>query len=127
MATAKDLTFRMDRAGDVIISQRGEHVCNVVQMLFNTVPRMDAYNTDMGLKIGTKKHNAHVNGVRDTAYETRIVNQFTTYTDLVPVQVLVTYKDDRMIIYLRVKYMDTIYNIDIAEDADSLTAVLRNS
>lgn len=127
MADVKDLTFRIDRTNNAIISRGGEHVLNVVQMMFNTVPGEDEYNTDMGLNIGAAKHHAHPNGSRYTEYEARIENQFLTYTDLIPVQVIVLMKDGRMIIYMRLRFMDTIYEVDITEENDSLSAILRNA
>ena len=121
----RDISFRMNRIGNPILTKRGEYVANVVKMLFGMVPGYDEYEPERGLNIRSKMFKPFVKNARDIEYENEIVKQFTTYTDLIPVNVVATYLDDRYYVYLSLSYQQQIYEMDIAADRNSLSAVLR--
>ncbi|WP_300943966.1 hypothetical protein [uncultured Duncaniella sp.] len=127
MADTTDLTFRTDRNNNMVIGKRGEYVCNVVNMLFNMVPGTDEYNPKRGLDIRRKARQPNESGSRDTSYESEIISQFTTYTDLIPMNVVVRYKNHKMYIYMQVRYMDVIYELDINNELDDIKTVLRKN
>ena len=76
-------TFRMGRVGDPIVSNGIEAVCNILQRLLFMVPGMDDYNTNMGLDITTRAKRSYIDNTRDTEYESMIVEQMNTYTDII--------------------------------------------
>lgn len=121
-----DMTWRTDRNGNTILTKGGEHVVNVAQFLFNLRPGTDEYDRDKGLFIREKYHQPMGKNVRDSEYESRIVAQFTKYTDLLPLTVIATYINDAFRIYMQIRYQDEIYELEMEESMDTLTAVLRN-
>ena len=121
-----DFTFRYDRSGNMITGKRSEYVINIVKMLFNLKKGDDPYNPDRGLFIQDKIRQQYVENQRDTAYETEIVKQFTTYTDLIPVNVVAIYMNKSIHIYMSISYQKQIYELDI-DGTDTLTAMLRQS
>lgn len=122
-----DFTFRHDRTGNMIIGKRGEAVCNIVNMLFNTIPGTDEYDSDKGLYIDQKQFQMYENNTRDTAYESRIMKQFSTYTDLVPVNVVAMYMNHSLYVYMKVRYQTQIYEIDVVSSNNTLTAMLHSN
>ena len=127
MENTTDLTLRTDRVGNMITGKRGEYVCNVAQMLFNMVPGTDEYEPKRGLNVKGKLQQTYMENSRDSAYESEIMQQFTQYTDLIPVNVVVLFKDKSLYIYMADKYQEMIYQIDVTADKNSLTAMLRNN
>lgn len=125
--TTTDFTLRYDRSGNMIAGKRGEYVINVVQMLFNLKKGDDPYNSDRGLFIQDKIRQQYVENQRDTTYESEIVKQFTTYTDLIPINVVAIYMNKSIHIYMSIKYQRQIYEMDIDAGIDTLSAVLRQS
>lgn len=124
----KDLTFRVDRVGNVIMASESEHVMNVIQFLLNSIPGMDDYNNDMGINLNSIRVRPHnTNGSRDTKLELEIGEQISKYTDLTPINVVVTFPGNVMKIYLEVQYLNNIYSVDIEETSENtLRAQLRN-
>ena len=121
-----DLTFRVDKGGASIRSIRGEYVVNICQLLFNLVPGTDAYEPERGLAIRHKVHQPYTDKTRDTEYENEIIKQFTTYTTLIPTQVLAVYMNNSLFIYMNIKFEGDIYELDMVANIDTLTAMLRN-
>ena len=120
-----DLTFRTDLTGNMILGRRGEYVCNIAQMLFTMVPGYDEYAPEKGLDIARRKVRAYVQNTRDSAYESMIIKQFTTYTDLIPLQVIAMYLNESLHVYMMIRYLDGIYEMDI--DSNTLNAMLRSA
>lgn len=123
----RDITFRMDRIGNPILSKRGEYVANVAKILFGMVPGYDEYQPERGLNIRSKMYKTYTKNTRDADYENEIVKQFTTYTDLIPVNVIAMYLEDRYYVYISFSYQDKIYEMDVNAERDSLSAVLREN
>lgn len=121
-----DLTFRPDRAGNMIKGRRGEYVVNICQMLFNLVPGTDEYEPERGLAIRRKLQQTYEEKTRDTTYEAEISRQLTTYTNLVPLQVLAVYMNKSLFIYMSIQFENQIYELDMVADQSTLTAMLRN-
>ena len=121
-----DISYRMDRIGNMIEPKRGEYVCNIAQMLFNLVPGQDEYDPERGLNIRGKLYQPFSNGARDPSYESEIMKQFNKYTDLIPANVIAIYLNGQYHVYMDVTYRNQVYMMDIAADADTLTAVLRD-
>lgn len=121
-----DLTFRTDRAGNMIRGRRGEYVVNVCQMLFNMVPGTDEYEPERGLAIRRKLQQTYEEKTRDTTYESEISRQLTTYTSLVPIQVLAVYMNKSLFIYMSIRFESQLYELDMVADQSTLTAMLRN-
>lgn len=126
MDTVVDMTWRTDRNGNTIISKRGEYIVNIAQMLFNIRPGTDEYDSEKGLFIKDKLHKAYAENSRDTAYEIEILRQFTKYTDLVPVNVLAVYLKGKYRIYMQIRYMNQLYELEMSASQDSIEAVLRD-
>ena len=123
----RDITFRMDRIGNPILSKRGEYVANVTKILFGMVPGYDEYQPERGLNIRSKMYKTYTKNTRDADYENEIVKQFTAYTDLIPVNVIAMYLEDRYYVYISFSYQDKIYEMDVTTERDSLSAVLREN
>ena len=51
--------------------------------------------------------------------------QFTTYTDLIPLQVIAMYLNESLHVYMMIRYLDGIYEMDI--DSNTLNAMLRSA
>lgn len=126
MPDTKDITFRPDRNNNMVVASRGEYICNIAKMLFNMIPGTDEYNPDRGLNIRSKASQPNESGSRDSSYEQEIVKQFTTYTDLIPMNVVVQYKNHKMYIYMQIRYQNVLYEIDLTDQDDELVVVLRN-
>lgn len=122
-----DLTYRTDRTGNMVKGKRGEYVCNLAQLLFNMVPGTDEYEPDKGLDIARKRNRTYTKETRDTDYENQIVAQFTKYTDLIPVNVIAMYMNNSLHIYMSIRFEGAIYEMDLIDSNDSLTAMLRNN
>lgn len=122
-----DLTYRTDRTGNMVKGKRGEYVCNLAQLLFNMVPGTDEYEPDKGLDIARKRNRTYTKETRDTDYENQIVTQFTKYTDLIPVNVIAMYMNNSLHIYMSIRFEGAIYEMDLIDSNDSLTAMLRNN
>lgn len=120
----EDLTFRMGRTGSMVVGKRGEYVCNIVQMLFSMVPGTDEFDINRGLDIRSRNHKPYTEGTRDTEYENEILQQFTTYTDLMPLNIVAMYLRGTFLVYMEISYENQVYSLDI--NADTLTAVLRD-
>lgn len=121
-----DLTLRHDRGGSLILGKRAEYVVNITTMLFNTKPGTDEYDSEKGLYIDAKRYQTYTQNTRDSQYESKIVDQFTKYTDLIPISVVATYVNKSLYVNMSVKYQGEIYNMDITADNDTLTAVLQS-
>ena len=121
-----DCTWRYDRSGNMVEGKRAEYVVNVVEMLFNMIPGTDEYEPDRGLAINKKKFQPYLDNTRDTQYEDEITKQFTTYTDLIPSNVLAVYVNNALRMYMQVRFQGNIYEIDLIYENDTLSAVLRN-
>lgn len=127
MDTTVDITWRIDRNGNTILSKRGEYIVNIAQMLFNIRPGTDEYDSHKGLFIKDKINKPFAENSRDTAYESEIVKQFTKYTDLVPVNVIAVYLKGKYRIYMQIRYMDQIYELEMSASRDSIDVVLRDN
>ena len=122
-----DISYRMDRIGNMIEPKRGEYVCNIAQMLFNLVPGTDEYDINRGLNIRGKLYQPMVEGTRDASYENEIIQQFTRYTDLIPSNVIAVYLNKQYHVYMDVTYRNQVYMMDITADPDTLTVMLRDN
>lgn len=120
-----DLTMRTDRGGNMVKGKRGEYVCNIAQMLFNTKPGTDEYEPAKGLYIAQKQMKPYEEKERDSAYESEIVKQFNQYTELRPINVMAMYLRGSFFVYMTVKYEGELYEIHLTYDSKSLTAVLQ--
>lgn len=119
MPTSTDFTFRTEQSGKMALSGDKEHIVNVLQMLFHLVPGTDDYLPDLGLDIRSKAFQPHVEGHRDNSYESKISEQLSAYTDLTPMEVMATYMNNRLNVYLRVRYNNNDYTIGIGRGSDS--------
>lgn len=120
----EDITMRTSQSGEGIIATRSEYICNVVNMLFNLVPGTDDYNSDMGLNIGAKKFQQYTEGMRDTGYESEIVKQLNTYTDIIPTSVIATYTNKHLTIFIVAQLNNETYNITVNTDDNFMTNVI---
>lgn len=120
-----DLTMRTDRGGNMVKGKRGEYVCNIAQMLFNTKPGTDEYEPEKGLYIAQKQMKPYDEKERDTDYEAKIVEQFNKYTELRPMNVMALYLKGSYFIYMTVKYEGSLYEIHLSYDSKTLEAVLK--
>lgn len=127
MPETTDLTLRHDRTGNMVVGKRGEYVMNVVQMLFNLRPGSDEFDKEKGLYVSSKYFKQYTDNTRDSEYESKIVKQFTTYTDLIPANVVAMYINQSLHIYMMIQYQGNIYEMDMVYDNDTLTAMMRNS
>lgn len=116
-----DFTFRTEQSGKMALSGDKEHIVNVLQMLFHMVPGTDDYSPDLGLDIRSKAFQPHVEGYRDSAYESRISEQLSAYTDLTPHEVITTYTNGRLSIYLLVSYNNSDYTVGIGRGSGGNT------
>lgn len=130
MPTTYDFSFKMDRNGKSVLTSGGEHVRGVATMLFAMVPGTDEYNPEMGLDLNGRKFKMYEEFTRDIEYENEIRSQFTTYTDLVPVEIMAIYVKNSLYISLTVKYMSEVFNIQVSSDTganmDELTSLIIN-
>lgn len=122
----QDVTFRKSRTGAPITAKNGEYVCNIAKMLFAMKPGYDDYDPDRGLDIQSKLFQTYVDEQRDSDYETKITEQFTKYTDLIPNQVTAVYKNKALVIFMTVTYHQDIYLLDIVGDKNGLQVILRD-
>lgn len=124
MAYSTDLTWRTDRNGNVIASSKNEKLINQVQMLFMMHPGDDEYDLDRGLDIISKAQTTYVNGERDTEYENKIVTQFSTYTSIVPSNVVVVYTNNALVIAMNMTYEGEMYTVQVTGDSTSLKSLI---
>lgn len=126
MAETYDISWRLDRSGNPILPKRAEYVANVVQLLFNTIPGTDEFEPKKGLNIAAKMKQPYEDNLRDSTYESNIVEQFNKYTDLIPINVVAAYLNKGFFVYMEVEYQNHIYKMDVTVDPETLTAVLHN-
>lgn len=112
----KDLSFRIDRNGNMMLASGIEHINNVATHLFGISKGMDEYNPDMGLDLHAKLFSATEKDTRDTMYESEIVQQFTTYTDLVPANVVAIYSKRGFMINMTIMYQGEYYVMNMSGD-----------
>lgn len=118
-------TFRMGRVGDPIVSNGIEAVCNILQRLLFMVPGMDDYNTNMGLDITTRAKRSYIDNTRDTEYESMIVEQMNTYTDIIPTNVVAIFKDSMLIISITGKLSGNEFMFQTSSDPDTFAAQIQ--
>lgn len=118
-------TFRMGRVGDPIVSNGIEAVCNILQRLLFMVPGMDDYNTNMGLDITTRAKRSYIDNIRDTEYESMIVEQMNTYTDIIPTNVVAIFKDNMLIISITGKLSGNEFMFQTSSDPDTFAAQIQ--
>lgn len=118
-------TFRMGRVGDPIVSNGIEAVCNILQRLLFMVPGMDDYNTNMGLDITTRAKRSYIDNTRDTEYESMIVEQMNTYTDIIPTNVVAIFKDNMLIISITGKLSGNEFMFQTSSDPDTFAAQIQ--
>lgn len=121
-----DLTFRTDYSGNVVFSKDAEHVMNVINMLFNSIPGLDDYNNDMGLYLNKIRVRPHDGNQRDNELELDINKMITTYTDFLPLSVIVMYPNNQLKIFLQLEYLGKIYELNIIETDNTLISQLVN-
>lgn len=126
MAETYDISWRLDRSGNPILPKRAEYVANVIQLLFNTIPGTDEFEPKKGLNIAAKIKQPYEDNLRDSTYESNIVEQFNKYTDLIPINVVAAYLNKGFFVYMEVEYQNHIYKMDVTVDPETLTAVLHN-
>lgn len=120
-----DLTMRMGRTGDwATASTLGERVCNIVQMLFHTIPGTDDYNKDMGLDIAAQSQRSYVAGERDTAYEARIIKQFSEYTDLIVNSAVAVYDKKLMYVFMSAVFEGETINLRVTSGPENLSVAI---
>ena len=110
----KDLSFRIDRNGNMILESGIDHINHVVIRLFGMSKGMDEYNPDMGLDLRAKVFSATEKHTRDSEYESEIVKQFTAYSDLVPANVIAIYRDGTLTINMTIMYQGEYYVMDMS-------------
>lgn len=119
--TKSNITFRMSRMGDPIVSNNGENICNIFQRILYMVPGTDDYNPDMGLDIVSRSKLQYTEGTRDTDYETRIVDQLFKYTDIVPLNVIAIYQDRILRIYMDCTIDNQEFRLQSSSDLDKFS------
>lgn len=126
MAETYDISWRLDRSGNPILPKRAEYVANIVQLLFNTIPGTDEFEPKKGLHIAAKLKQPYEDNLRDSTYESDIIEQFNKYTDLNPINVVAAYLNKGFFVYMEIQYQNQVYKMDITVDPETLTAVLHN-
>jgi len=121
-----DLTMRVDSTGDMAFGTGPEYVTNIAKMIFNMVPGTDATNPGMGLNVATKQFKTYSEGYEDTAFENDIMEQFTHFTNLIPIKVLVKYTNGKYLISMIVKFNAEMYKMELDSAIDSLDSMLIN-
>lgn len=120
LKTRDDFSFRVEHTGGMAVTSGGEFICNTVQRLFYMVPGMDEYNREMGLDITTRAKRPYQDGARDTEYETEIMRQFITYTDIIPTVVVALYQSKMLIITMAATYNGEEFTIRASSDPNRL-------
>lgn len=128
MAKSKitDFSFRTDSSGNMVKTTRAEYVCNVAKMLFAIEKGSDTNNPEKGLGMCAKRNIQTITNTRDSSYENEIVSQFTTYTDIIPSNVIAMYIGEHFAVYMNATYEGLTYVLDIVQSPTDLTAVIRN-
>lgn len=113
----------------MVLTSGSEYVCNIATMLFNMTPGTDKYDVDKtkGLQLEAKRFRTFVENYRDTEYESEIVRQFSTYTDLIPLNVVAVYMNSTYLISMRIKYENQVYAIEVNGNTNTLNAMLINT
>ena len=119
MKIARDLTYRMESSGAPALTSPAEYIMNVAQRLFNMIPGTDDFNKDMGLNISSRMRMAMENGETDPDFESRIMKQFSTYTDIVPVSVHVIYHNKTANIIMDVAYNNQRFEMQLGPRAET--------
>ena len=119
-----DITFRQSRNHNNPTSTVGEYIANITQRLFNMVPGDDEYNLDMGLDIFGHVNRAFENGQRDTVYESKITEQFATYTDLNVSGVIALYSDGILYVSMAVSYAGRNYILETNSTGNDLISLI---
>lgn len=120
----KDLTFRRSTAGAWTLASPAEFVLSTVQRLLYMKPGSDIYNASMGLDAVGRSVRSYVEGSRDTEFETRMVEQLQTYTDIVPLAVVAVYHDSLMEINLTATYDTQEYRLIFSVDPNTLSNMI---
>lgn len=95
-------------------------------MLFNMIPGMDEFNPNKGLNIAAKLFVPTMNGVRDTEYETEILNQFSQYTDLSLTNIVAMSLDGAYCVGFSIMTRDGVYQALVSHKADDLSVLIVN-
>lgn len=106
------------------MSKSAEYVLNKCTMLFNMVPGDDEYNPKMGLNLQAKRFQSYVDGSRDHDYESEIVKQFTTYTDIIPLNVVAMSVKSVFVILMTITYSNEIYQLETSSKEDELSLLI---
>lgn len=125
MGNLYNMSFRHDKSGNGIKARRGEEVCDIIQLLFNMVPGADPYEPKRGLGVSRRMQSSYIEKQRDTEYEGMIREQLTTYTEILPVDVMAVYVKEHLYIYMKLIYDDVTYEVDLNADRDQLSTILR--
>lgn len=127
MAVRKtDLTLHTDRTGNMVVGKNNEYITGIVQMLFVMKPGTDENDLEKGLDIYSHRYKSENSGTRDTAYETEISKQFSTYTDLVPINVVAMYINNTLIISMKIQVGGELMNLEVSSTEPDNISVLFN-
>lgn len=121
----KDVSFLKDAKGNPIIISGSTYIRNIINILFMMVPGMDEYNLEKGLNIRGKMNSSKINGERDVEYENEIRSQFSAYTDLVVSNVVVLYRDGKVIINMEISNNENEYRIVTDYDSNDLSILIQ--
>jgi len=118
--TKDDISWRLEYTGMAAVTSGLEYVINVANRLFFMIPGIDDYNKDMGLDIQTRAQRAAADGSRDTEYEQMIMQQFRTYTDIIPTGVVAIYQGHLLMIHMTAVYNGEDFQLKTSSDPNRL-------
>jgi len=121
----QDLSFTTDIKNNPVYLTNSKYIKSIINILFMTIPGMDEYEPTKGLDIVGKMNTAHVDNFRDIEYENEIISQFSKYTDLQVSNVVVIYKNKKLIISLDVFLGNVLYSIVTGYDSSSLEVLIK--
>lgn len=108
----------------MVVANGMEYICNVAQRLFYMIPGTDDYNKNMGLDITTRAHRPYDSDMRDVEYEQMVMEQFLTYTDIIPAIVNAVYKDNVLTVTMTASYNGEDFQIIITSDRKVLATYI---
>ena len=122
-----DLAWRVNRNRTLaVVTSKSEYVANTVTRLFHMHRGSDDFNRNMGLDIITHAKNKYAPNSRDTKYEQEIVNQLHTYTDIQVDEAIAIYKNDMLIVALKIRYENVAYDIAMTSEPESVARIIAN-
>lgn len=125
MGRTQDFTYRMDRSENMVMASGAAYVKGITAMLFGLQPGSDPYNPEMGLFLPGKRFRAGSNGVRDYEYENQIAYQFSRYTKIQATSIIAFQKDGRYIVSFSAVFDDSIYDMRITSEPNSLNVLIQ--